>query len=77
MQELLQQSLSSDGTLKGAMVWMFAQESYPDYDGYTVYGSGAPDAAAAGESAQPVVKDVQSVQVLRQMCRTIAAVAPS
>jgi hypothetical protein len=77
MDKLLQESLASGGVLKAALLWMFAHESYPDYDGYTVYASGAPDAAAAGQGAQPVVEDEQSVQVLRQMCAAMAAVPAS
>ena len=26
------------GPLNGTLVWMYAHESYPDYDGYTVGG---------------------------------------
>jgi hypothetical protein len=77
MDKLLQQSLSSGGVLKAAMLWMFAHESYPDYDGYTVYASGAPDATAAGQSVQPVVQDGKSVQMLRQMCAAVAALPAS
>jgi hypothetical protein len=75
--KLLQQSVASGGVLKAALLWMFAHESYPDYDGYTVYGAGAPDATAAAQSAQPVVNDAQSVQVLRRMCAAMASVPAS
>lgn len=77
MATLMQQSCSSGGVLQGAMIWMFAHESYPDYDGYTVYASGCPDAAVAGQCVQPVVEDKQSVEVLQQMCRDVAGVSPS
>jgi hypothetical protein len=77
MDKLLQQSITSGGVLKAALLWMFAHESYPDYDGYTVYAAGAPDAAAAAESTQPVVNDAQSVQVLKSMCAAVVGVAAS
>ncbi|KAF6255331.1 glycoside hydrolase superfamily [Scenedesmus sp. NREL 46B-D3] len=77
MHKLLQQSVATGGVLRAALPWMFAHESYPDYDGYTIYATGAPDAAAAGQSAQPVVADKQSVQVLRQMCAAAAGVQAS
>lgn len=77
MSSLLRQSCSSRGVFQGALVWMVAHESYPDYDGYTVYANGCPDTAVAGQCVQPVVEDKQSVDVLRQLCRDIAGIAPS
>lgn len=59
------------------MLWMFAHESYPDYDGYTMYASGTPDAAAAKESVQPVVGDAAAGAVLRAMCQAAAATTAS
>ena len=63
---------SKGGLLCGTLVWMFATESYPDYDGYTIYTSGAPAAGEASEkSCQPVVKDMQSVQLLRDLAAAV------
>jgi hypothetical protein len=69
------QNPSCQGTLQGCMLWMFAHESYPDYDGYTMYASGAPDAAAAKESVQPMVGDAGAAAVLRAMCQAAATTA--
>ncbi|WIA41585.1 hypothetical protein OEZ86_008948 [Tetradesmus obliquus] len=78
MDQLLQQSVASGGVLKAALLWMFAHESYPNYDGYTVYASGAPDAAAAAQcQQQAVADDALSVQVLRRMCAAVRGVAAS
>lgn len=55
---------------------MFAHESYPDYDGYTVYAAGCPDAAAAKDSVQPVVRDGASPAVLRALAASVAARTP-
>lgn len=37
--------------VEGALAWMFADPSYPDYDGYTLYpGGGKPTAEAEAQS---------------------------
>lgn len=33
---LSSEQAAAGGPLVGSLVWMFAHESYPDYDGYTV-----------------------------------------
>jgi mannan endo-1,4-beta-mannosidase len=39
------------GVIEGALAWMFADPSYPDYDGYTLYpGDGGPTAEAERQS---------------------------
>eukprot|EP00775_Hariotina_reticulata_P002092 gene2092-2410_t len=75
--QLMTEDLNCKGTLQGCMLWLFAHESYPDYDGYTMYASGAPGAAAAREAAQPVVDDMGSVTVLRAMCQAAGAAGTS
>lgn len=55
---------SEGGHLAGSLVWMFAHESYPDYDNYTIYESGAPDDEAAKSGAQPVVRDEESMALV-------------
>ncbi|KAF8058333.1 MAN1 [Scenedesmus sp. PABB004] len=78
MSALLTESVAGGGVLVAAMVWMFAAEAYPDYDGYTVYASGAPDAQAAGQGAQPVVQDAASAAALAAMAAAVAGTpAPS
>eukprot|EP00879_Flechtneria_rotunda_P011999 GHRR01012532.1.p1 GENE.GHRR01012532.1~~GHRR01012532.1.p1 ORF type:complete len:342 (+),score=76.98 GHRR01012532.1:359-1384(+) len=67
--QALQASAIRQDVFIGALIWMFAHESYPDYDGYTVYASGQPDAAVYKECRQPVVTDMESVKVLRELCQ--------
>lgn len=53
--------------VEGALAWMFADPSYPDYDGYTLYpGSGKPTAEAEAQSCGGgrVEADVASLAVL-------------
>jgi hypothetical protein len=70
--QLSREHASKGGLLCGTLVWMFATESYPDYDGYTLYPSGAPAAGEARQqSCQPVVEDRQSVQLLRELAAAV------
>ncbi|KIZ00565.1 Mannan endo-1,4-beta-mannosidase 1 [Monoraphidium neglectum] len=65
------------GTLVGSLVWMFAHESYPDYDSYTLYEQGEPDAEASKEGAQPTVNDRASTDLVVQFAQQLRVMRPS
>ncbi len=57
----LEQSASSQGSLRGVLLWMLASADYPDWDGYTLYpGGGEPSECLA--TAQAWVGRMQAWQ---------------
>lgn len=77
--DLACQSFAQRSGLAGTLAWMFAHESYPDYDNYTIYKQGAPSAEAAIQSTGPVVQDADTSSVVYQHCQQVRSgtVAPS
>ena len=66
--------------VEGALAWMFADPSYPDFDGYTLYpGGGRPTAEAERQSVGggKVWPDGESLAGVAEYGRGGRAVAPS
>ncbi|KAI8466427.1 MAG: glycoside hydrolase superfamily [Monoraphidium minutum] len=74
---IAREEAASGGPLVGSLVWMYAHETYPDYDGYTLYESGAPAGEVAAQGAQPMVADGASTALVAEFAAQLRAPRPS
>jgi hypothetical protein len=75
--QLLCDQAAAGAPLAGALAWMWADNSYPDFDGYTLYPrTGAPSPEAAGGGVQPCVADPGSVEALAALVAFLQGLPP-
>lgn len=74
--KLLCDQAAAGGPLAGALAWMWADPSYPDYDGYTLYPGGCPAPEAAGAGVQPCVADPGSTEALAALVAFLQGLVP-